>query len=578
MIYTTGGVFNDLSINVLTYAESKDLITSTYLPTNSKIGVTLTSVTGDHYEGCTYNNILFTAEGSDADQTWSGESSIPLSKTEGSCYGYYPYSAEVTDLTAIPVTTSEQVDYLYATPVIVNIYNNVATLTMKHALGAVRFQLKKGTYAGIGQISAVSVTSEGLGTSAKLNAMTGKLSQINGTGSSITVTKSLTLSETEQTVDVIGIPTGTTANLTLSVTIDGTAYSTVVDAATVTQGNCNTYTLTINSGTLSLSGIKIGSWTYTQSGNPTLTVGGHTITFDGDFEDLLFQNSIVSDTEITITTCSKSGKKVRPVTASSGTLTQTWEHPFSVLTLTGIVEDVSLTFNGILAQENRVERFSTAGTYTWIVPEYVTSVDVFLVGGGGGGGCSMHAGGGGGGGGQIVQSTVSVTPGESITLTVGEGGLSGYQYAAYVAYNGEAGGASSFATIVANGGDGGKSAYDSYSGRAGSGGQNYAKGGTGGQPSRFGTTYPTSGEEGVEFDGEIYGSGGGAGGYNEGSSCASTNGGTNAGVGYTMSQSEDFSPTFAKDGYGGGGGAVYGGTQFKNGGDGTVILKYIYYY
>ncbi len=52
--------------------------------------------------------------------------------------------------------------------------------------------------------------------------------------------------------------------------------------------------------------------------------------------------------------------------------------------------------------------------------------------GGGGGGSSINAGGGGGGagGGLVWQNNIAVTPGENITVVVGEGGESGASYAA----------------------------------------------------------------------------------------------------------------------------------------------------
>lgn len=57
----------------------------------------------------------------------------------------------------------------------------------------------------------------------------------------------------------------------------------------------------------------------------------------------------------------------------------------------------------------------------WIVPAGVTSIDVLCIGGGGAG-SSGSLGRGGGGGGASAQSVVSVTPGETLEITVGRGG------------------------------------------------------------------------------------------------------------------------------------------------------------
>lgn len=65
--------------------------------------------------------------------------------------------------------------------------------------------------------------------------------------------------------------------------------------------------------------------------------------------------------------------------------------------------------------------YTTPGTYSFIVPAGVTSVSVVAVGGGGGGGASGFSGSGGGGG-LSYRNNVSVTAGQSITISVGAGG------------------------------------------------------------------------------------------------------------------------------------------------------------
>jgi len=87
---------------------------------------------------------------------------------------------------------------------------------------------------------------------------------------------------------------------------------------------------------------------------------------------------------------------------------------------------------------------------TWIVPEGVTLVDVFCVGGGGSGAGDFiwanHSGSGGNGGVVTFTQNVSVTPGKSIKITVGTGGVGGKRF------NGAPGGESSFGTMVVSAG------------------------------------------------------------------------------------------------------------------------------
>jgi len=65
-----------------------------------------------------------------------------------------------------------------------------------------------------------------------------------------------------------------------------------------------------------------------------------------------------------------------------------------------------------------------AGTYNWVAPTGVTSVEVELWAGGGGGGCppegGVGKGGGGGGAGGYLRAVVQVTPGQAYTLVVSD--------------------------------------------------------------------------------------------------------------------------------------------------------------
>lgn len=82
---------------------------------------------------------------------------------------------------------------------------------------------------------------------------------------------------------------------------------------------------------------------------------------------------------------------------------------------------------------------NTHGTYSFVVPRGVTSVAVTVVGAGGGGGSNNSSGsvygGGGGGSGGYVQTTITVTPGETLTIVVGWGGYgSNYNFNGNYAY------------------------------------------------------------------------------------------------------------------------------------------------
>lgn len=124
----------------------------------------------------------------------------------------------------------------------------------------------------------------------------------------------------------------------------------------------------------------------------------------------------------------------------------------------------------ILAQTTST--FTTSGT--WKAPCGVTSVSVQVWGGGGSGASDIvndNIGVGGGGGGGYSSATLSVTPGSSITVVVGTGGLA----PTVSPFGGVAGGQSSFGALIAGGGLGGAT-----NGVGGAGGTGTTSNGTNG--------------------------------------------------------------------------------------------------
>lgn len=84
------------------------------------------------------------------------------------------------------------------------------------------------------------------------------------------------------------------------------------------------------------------------------------------------------------------------------------------------------------------EKYTQVGQYSFIIPPRIETIYVSAVGGGaggagGGGACNYsstikNAGAGGGGGGrgtQVINQEITVTPGETLTIIVGEKGLGG---------------------------------------------------------------------------------------------------------------------------------------------------------
>jgi hypothetical protein len=257
------------------------------------------------------------------------------------------------------------------------------------------------------------------------------------------------------------------------------------------------------------------------------------------------------------------------------------------------------------------QTFTSSGTFT--VPTGVTSLQVLCVGGGGGGGGgntneSDLCGGGGGGGGLTYHNNFSVTPGASLSYTIGAGGGAGI-----AGTNPTVGGDTNFSTIIAKGGgrgghqkgtvigsntggSGGGSVGGGGSGSAGtqgSGGTNYEQnsggpgnevggrgggGGGGASAAGGGTAYNTGVQKGGDggqgsttyLNSNYYGAGGGGGGN------SATSGGGYLGGGNGGSNSSASTAGTANTG-GGGGGGGRNQTSTGNGsagGSGVIVVRY----
>ncbi|WP_338653234.1 glycine-rich domain-containing protein [Lysinibacillus sp. Y5S-8] len=139
--------------------------------------------------------------------------------------------------------------------------------------------------------------------------------------------------------------------------------------------------------------------------------------------------------------------------------------------------------SGVTSPTNGSQIFGTPGTYSFIVPTGVTRIMYKIWGAGGGGGGSSRSrpyiGGGGGGGGAYASGFINVSPGSTISLRVGTGGIGGAPNTTtgdlfFIAGSGTSSSIEGGPTVY--GGRGGTCAYwDSdnpdYNGRGGRGGQ-----------------------------------------------------------------------------------------------------------
>jgi hypothetical protein len=216
-----------------------------------------------------------------------------------------------------------------------------------------------------------------------------------------------------------------------------------------------------------------------------------------------------------------------------------------------------------------IVQLTTVGTSTWTVPAGVTSIEMLLVAGGGGGG--YQVGGGGGGGGVVYRNAYPVTPGASISYTIGGGGTGAS--ASVAATNGQdtTFGAGAEQVVAKGGGAGanhntGTGGYDGVGQQGGSGG-----GGAGDSSSRSqrggypvdGQGYPGGRGRGGNhpgFSGDAWagGGGGGAGGPGGDSNVNAQGGRGGAGIATNITWNGTGAQTLTN--YGGGGGGCNSAT------------------
>jgi len=206
----------------------------------------------------------------------------------------------------------------------------------------------------------------------------------------------------------------------------------------------------------------------------------------------------------------------------------------------------------------QIESFTTSGTFS--VPSPVTSVDVLVVAGGGSGG--QQHGGGGGAGGLIYFPGYPVTPGGTVSVTVGNGGQGG---TGSVPAPNATGQDSVFGTLTAKGGGGGSYGPDNpLGGRGGGqggsgGGAGYQQGqsGTGIQPTQPGNSgaygFGNNGGPGTAGPNTAGGGGGGAGAVGGSSNPRGGNFGGCGGIGKAYTIADGTTPVYYAGGGGGGG-------------------------
>ena len=350
---TTDGT--PLSLSVLTSTiPSRSIISGNVLAKGTEIGITLTENDGSIYNGLPYSNVRFTAHASSGKQIWSPDIDVMLSSDIATLYAYYPYNSDVTEISSIPVKASSetQTDYMYAEPVEdLNNKNAKASVVLKHALSAVKISVSRGTFTGTGEITSLSVSGPNIATQAILDARSGSLSSIKGTGTEITIPTNITVPARDAAaMDIIVIPTREKSAIEIKATIDGKEYTVQTEAVMLEQGKIAVFDATLNNSEITLSSIKIEDWSYDSSGNPVIEHQWK-VTLGGDISEISFANSIEDDKTVKIIAVPISEcSEVNPVTISgSASYSDEVDSTRGTRTiyLSDIQSDITVNFSGV---------------------------------------------------------------------------------------------------------------------------------------------------------------------------------------------------------------------------------------
>jgi hypothetical protein len=385
--------------------------------------------------------------------------------------------------------------------------------------------------------SFAGVSFIGSGTKTFLNSASTSAFSIDS-GSAVVAPSSLTVSGNYTNNGTFSNNSGVTyfdsaSSQTLSGVMTGTsafASTTFVGAGTKTFSNnaSTTSTFTINSGAtvVAPSLLTIGG-NYTQNGS--FTDSGGTVYFSSTTAQTLYGTLNTATTDFANVQFLGSGAKLLGSSASTTNLT--------------VGSGTTLSLGGAATTST----YTTAGTNSFVVPVGVASVTIKAWGAGGGSGSTGFSNYGGGGG--FAQGTLTVTPGETLSIIVGGGGAQ--YFTAGTPGGGGDGGSTGDATFRPGGG-GGRSEVSRGSTQlvvAGGGGGGGSVG-AGGAGAGGGTTAQDA-SVGNGADGDQ-----GRGGTQTAGGAAGV--GASPGVKDTGGRGEDFLGAGNRGG-GGGGGGYYGG-------------------
>lgn len=227
-------------------------------------------------ENTAYNSGAVNVPYSTNGTSWSSESPILLTIDKAQVSAYYPYASTINPA-AINVNGADNVDYMYApwTSTDVNILytSPKVSLTMKHAQSIIRVTLQSKTNESPQpNLSKVHIEGTNYGRTGKLNSFTGEFSNIGSENIIENYTPNRPLSTTAITDQWFVVTNGTTADITITLTIDSEEYTATWSNITFEQGKIYNFPLTFGTALLKPSPVTIEPWTAGTVNDPSTDI------------------------------------------------------------------------------------------------------------------------------------------------------------------------------------------------------------------------------------------------------------------------------------------------------------------
>ena len=251
--------YNSLDVSVLASEKlSRGIVTGTSFPAGSQIGVTVVATDDTPYRGTEYTNGKYTTnDGS----VWFTDNRLYLYNDMAKTVAYYPYNMDCTDITALPVETRSQTDYMYSDWVTgINIANPDAVFKLKHVMSDFRVVISADEFNVGYRIDSIAVMSDALASSALLDLTDGTLHSLDVSDRLVNTTPAV-LAAGGNTFDFLVLPSGEKASIDFFLWVEGREMQATVPYSEELQpGVYYTVELVVTSEGLQVSGYNISEW------------------------------------------------------------------------------------------------------------------------------------------------------------------------------------------------------------------------------------------------------------------------------------------------------------------------------